>query len=407
MKVLTFGWDFPPQTTGGLGIACQGLTREIAQEGVEVIFVLPKSQIVAGTQRFIFADSSKSIKIHEVFSSLVPYGTERTMVDVFDRITGRRLYSRKLMEEVREYANKAAKIAEEEDFDLIHAHDWTAYLAGVAAKVVSGKKLIIHVHATTFDQAASDNIDPEIFNIELEGFSQADQIIAVSHYTKKMLVEKHKVPAGKISVVHNGCDTEDPPCYEPTLQNLKQQGKKIVLYHGRITVQKGVDYFVRAARIVVDHDPNVVFVISGKGDMEAQIMQQVASQGLSDHVIFAGALWYEERDRMYQSADLVVMPSVSEPFGLVPLEALQNGSPSLISKQSGVAEVISHVLKVDFWDVEEMANKILATLRYPVMQQQLVNEGKRELQKLSWREAARKVLQVYERVMQFMHQEVC
>ncbi len=408
MRVLTFGWDFPPETSGGLGIACQGLTRELAEEGVEVLFVLPKSQKVSGSPRFIFADASKSLVIREIISSLVPYGTSETMVDVFDRITGKRLYSRPLLEEVREYAYKAARIAQEEEFDLIHAHDWTAYLAGVAAKIVSGKKLILHVHATTFDQAASENIDPSIYAIELESFSYADQIIAVSNYTKSILIEKHKVPAHKITVVHNGCDTNEPTKYAPTLQSLRAEGKKIVLYHGRITIQKGVDYFVHAARKVIDTDPNVVFVISGKGDMEAQIVEQVARLGLSEHVIFAGALWYEDRDRMYQSVDLVVMPSVSEPFGLVPLEAIQHGAPSLISKQSGVAEVISHVLKVDFWDVEDMANKILATLRYPVMHDQLVREGRQELKRLSWSIAAKKVISIYNSLIQsFSRTPVC
>lgn len=407
MKVLTFGWDFPPETTGGLGVACQGLTRELAEEGVEVIFVLPKAQKVAGKPRFIFADGSKRIVIREVLSSLIPYGTRETMVDVFDRLTGKSLYSRRLVDEVREYAYRAAKIAEEEQFDLIHAHDWTAYLAGVAAKIVSGKKLILHVHATTYDQAAGDNVDPEIHAIELTGFSHADAIITVSNYTKQVLVEKHGVPSGKISVVHNGVDTETPPRYEPTLKELRAQGKRVVLYHGRITIQKGVDYFVRAARIVIDHDPNVVFVISGKGDMEAQIMHQVGSMGLSQNMIFAGALWYEERDQMYQSADLVVMPSVSEPFGLVPLEALQHGTPSLISKQSGVSEVVSHVLKVDFWDVEDMANKILSALKYPVMHRQLVREGQGELHRLSWRNAAQKVKTLYNKLAANFSSDIC
>ena len=159
---------------------------------------------------------------------------------------------------------------------------------------------------------------------------------------------------------------------------------------------------MQAARRVIEHDPNVVFVISGKGDMTGQIMQQVGNLGLSQHVLFAGALWYEERDRMYQSVDLVVMPSVSEPFGLVPLEAIQHGTPSLISKQSGVAEVVTHVLKVDFWDVEEMANKILAALRYPVMHGQLVKEGKRESQRLSWKGVARKVLDLYHHLIEWL-----
>lgn len=402
MKVLTFGWDFPPETTGGLGIACQGLTRELAQEGVEVVFVLPRSQKVHGNARFIFADVEKMIKTREINSGLVPYLGSQSLIDVYDA-TGRRvIYSRTILEEVHAFAHKAAQIAREEEFDLIHAHDWTSYLAGIAAKKASGKPLILHVHATAFDQAASDNIDPEVFKIEKEAFAYADCIITVSDFTKKILVSKHEVPSEKIDVVHNGCDTHEPTRHTPALSELRAQGKKIVLYHGRITIQKGVDYFVHAARRVVDVDPNVIFVISGKGDMMAQIMHKVGALGLSDHVIFAGALWYEERDRMYQSVDLVVMPSVSEPFGLVPLEAIQHGTPSLISKQSGVAEVVSHVLKVDFWDTEEMANKILAALRYPVMRNQLAQEGRNELNRLSWKHAAVKVLTLYRRLLQYL-----
>ncbi len=402
MKVLTFGWDYPPHTTGGLGIACQGLSRELARGGIEVIFVLPRSQPVHGDGRFIFADVEKMIKYREVPSGLVPYAGSQTLIDVYDEYGKRRLYSRTILEEVHAFAHKAAQIALEEEFDIIHAHDWTAYLAGVAAKKATGKPLVLHVHATAFDQAASDNIDPEVFKIEKEAFALADCIVTVSNFTRNIIIEKHDADPQKVEVVHNGCDVNEPLRHEPALQELKAQGKKIVLYHGRITIQKGVDYFVEAARKVVDADPNVVFVISGKGDMTAQIMHKVGALGLSDNVIFAGALWYEERDRMYQSVDLVVMPSVSEPFGLVPLEAIQHGAPSLISKQSGVSEVVSHVLKVDFWDVEEMANKILASLRYPVMKDQLVREGKHEIKKLSWEHAASKVISLYRRLVELL-----
>lgn len=382
-------------------MACQGLTRELANQGVEVIFVLPKTQRVAGHSRFIFADAERMIKQYSVPSSIVPYTGATTMVDVYDVTGVRKLYSHTLLQEVYAYAKRAAAIAREETFDIIHAHDWTSYLAGVAAKRVTGKHLILHVHATAFDQAAGDNVDPEVYKIEHEAFAQADKVVAVSAFTRQLVVDKYGVDPAKVEVVHNGVDTAEPPRYQPTLQELRAQGKKIVLYHGRITVQKGVDYFVNAARKVVDYDPNVVFVISGTGDMTAQIMQQVGELGLSGHVLFAGALWYEERDRMYQSVDLVVMPSVSEPFGLVPLEAIQHGTPSLISKQSGVSEVVTHVLKVDFWDVDEMANKILAALRYPVMHQQLINEGKQEVKRLSWGGVAGKIIQLYQRLVQY------
>lgn len=402
MRVLTFGWDYPPQTAGGLGMACHGLTRELALDGVEVIFVLPRSQPVTGSNRFVFADLEKVIRVREVTSSIKPYIGSQTMVDVYDETGKRKLYTRSLLDEVHAFAHHASLIAREEDFDLIHAHDWTSYLAGVAAKIVSGKPLIVHAHATSYDQAASENVDPHVFKIEMEGFNGADTVIAVSQFTKNIIVNKYGIAPEKVVVVHNGCDIDEPFRHPPALLELRAQGKRIILYHGRITIQKGVDYFVRAARKVVDHNPDVIFVISGKGDMERQIMQQVAEMGLSQHVIFAGALWYEERDRMYQSVDLVVMPSVSEPFGLVPLEAMLHRTPSLISKQSGVAEVVTHVLKVDFWDTDQMANMILATLRYPVMHHQLVHEGRREIEKLSWRRAAGKVMSLYNGLLDYL-----
>lgn len=402
MRVLTFGWDYPPQTSGGLGIACQGLTQELAREGVEVIFVLPRMQQVSGSAQFVFADVQRLVRTRAVESALVPYKGSDTILEVYDRTGRRKIYSTTILEEVHAYAQRAASIAREEHFDLIHAHDWTTYLAGVVAKRVSGKPLVLHVHATGFDQAGGESVDPSVYRIEHEAFAAADAIITVSNHTKRMVVERYAVDPQKVVVVHNGCETGEVERYEPTLKELKSQGKKIVLYHGRITIQKGVDYFVRAARKVVDHDPNVVFIISGSGDMTPQIMQQVGAMGLSSHVIFAGSLWYKERDQMYQSADLVVMPSVSEPFGLVPLEAMRHGTPSLISKQSGVGEVISHVLKVDFWDVDEMANKILAALRYPVMHAQLSREGKQELTNLSWKNAAQKVIAVYTNLLEYV-----
>lgn len=383
-------------------MACHGLTRELARDGVEVIFVLPRSQPVTGSNRFIFADLEKTIRVREITSMLRPYIGSETMVDVYDETGKRKLYTTRLIDEVHAFAHHASLIALEEDYDLIHAHDWTSYLAGKAAKIASGKPLIVHAHATAYDQAAGDNVDPEVYKIEIEGFDAADTIIAVSHFTKNIIVNKYGVPPEKVQVVHNGCETDEPYRHPPVLSELKAQGKRIVLYHGRLTIQKGVDYFVRAARKVVDYDPNVIFIISGKGDMERQIINQVGEMGLSSNVIFAGALWYEERDQMYQNVDLVVMPSVSEPFGLVPLEAMRHRTPSLISKQSGVAEVVTHVLKVDFWDTDQMANMILATLRYPVMHQQLVNEGQREIQKLSWRTAANKVTALYQGLLQYL-----
>lgn len=405
MRVLTFGWEFPPAKNGGLGVACFGLTRELLQSGVEVIFVLPKTQNTAGDARFLFADQERLVKIRHTDVSLVAYQQASSIINVivgYDKTGKPIIRSRTILEEVHRFAHQAALIAREEEFDVIHAHDWTSYLAGVAAKIASGKPLILHVHATSFDQAASENVDPEIYKIEQESFALADRIITVSEYTKRIVVNKHGVPPERVVVVHNGCDPSEPPRLPQTLSELKRQGKKIVLYHGRISIQKGVDYFVKAARRVVDIDPDVIFVISGWGDMKTKIIEMVGALGLSEHVLFAGALWDVERDRMYQSADLVVMPSVSEPFGLVPLEALQHGTPSIISRQSGVAEVLSHVLKVDFWDTEEMANQILSSLRYPVIRQQMVKEGKWQMQSMSWRHAAHKIRNIYQNLLQYV-----
>ena len=405
MKVLTFSWEYPPAKNGGLGVACFGLTRELLHEGVAVTLVLPKTQETRGDARVLFADTERLVRMGENADLMFgPYNQAATTVEsiIGYDATGRPIYqSRTILQEAHRFAHQAAIIAQMESFDVIHAHDWTSYLAGVAAKIASGKQLVLHVHATSFDQAASDNVDPSIFKIEKEAFELADKVVTVSEYTRNIVVNKHGIDAAKVQVVHNGCDAEPVRELPPTLVELKRQGKKIVLYHGRISIQKGVDYFVRAARRVVDQDPDVIFVISGWGDMMTQVIDQVGSMGLSEHVRFAGALWEEDRDRMYQSADLFVMPSVSEPFGLVPLEALQHGTASVISKQSGVAEVLTHALKVDFWDVDEMANQILSALRYPVIRQQMVAEGRLQMLGMSWQIAARKIKQLYQNLLQY------
>jgi glycogen(starch) synthase len=400
MRILTFGWDYPPIRNGGLGVACHGLTEELIEAGIDVVFVLPREQDTIGNHRFIFANvQTTPPRVYSISSPLIPYKSSEAFFEMFLPGGKRIRLSRSILEEIHRYAEAAARIAECEVFDLIHAHDWTSYLAGVAAKRVTGKPLILHVHATSFDQAGGTNVDPEVYAIERASFESADSIVAISNYTRNIVIDRYGVDPKKVEVVHNGIKASEPGQLPPALAELKAQGKKIVFYNGRITIQKGVDYFVRAARRVVDVDPNVVFVISGWGDMEREIMHLVGALGLSQHVIFAGSLWDEERDRMYQSADLLVMPSVSEPFGLVPLEAIQHGTPVLISKQSGVAEVLTHALKVDFWDVDEMANKILAALRYGTLNRQLVVEGKKELLRITWKRAAEKVIHIYQKLL--------
>ncbi len=397
MRILTFGWDYPPIRNGGLGVACHGLTEELIQAGLDVIFVLPRKQPTSGKSSFRFAvGGTGSVCIREIESSLIyPYQAGNSFIQFFQKNGQSIRINRSIIEEARRYAVEAARIAGEEVFDIIHAHDWTSYLAGLSAQQVSGKPLVLHVHATAYDQSGGGNTDPDIRAIESEAFDRADSIVAISNYTRTVLITQYSVDPKKVVVVHNGINLCPIKPLTPVLAEYKAQGKKIVFYNGRITIQKGVDYFVRAARRVVDTYPNVIFVISGWGDMEHEIMRLVGELGLSGHVIFAGALWDDERDRMYQSADLLVMPSVSEPFGLVPLEAIQHGTPVLISKQSGVSEVLAHALKVDFWDVDDMANKIIAAFQYPVMHAQLVRESKLELLRITWRHAAEKVISLY------------
>ncbi len=398
MRVLTFGWDYPPMKNGGLGVACHGLTEELMELGLDVVFVLPREQPIIGGQKFIFANKTPST-IHVFSSPLLPYQHSQSFIQYFSPGGTRIQFSRKIIDEVYRYADAAYGIALKEQFDLIHAHDWTSYLAGVAAKLASGKPLVLHVHATSFDQAGGGNVDPDIYAVERHAFHTADSVVAISNYTRDIVINKFGVDPAKVTVIYNGIKPMIPPVLPIALGELKAQGKKIVFYNGRITIQKGVDHLIRAARKVVDHDPNVIFVISGWGDMEHQIMHLVGSLGLSKNVIFAGALWDDDRDRMYQSADLFVMPSVSEPFGLVPLESIQHGTPVLISKQSGVAEVLTHALKVDFWDIDEMANKILAALKYGVMNRQLVDEGRKEILRHTWQRAAEKVRELYKQLL--------
>ncbi len=407
MKILTFSWEYPPVKTGGLGVACQGLIRRLSRIGIEVTLVLPRKQTVGDNFcNFLFATDSEQIleKQAKKFSYTGVYSQAESFLQI---ITGYKsdgtpiIKNRTFLEEVYGFARRTEKIVEKVDFDLIHAHDWTSYLAGVTAKMISGKPLILHVHATSFDQAGGDNVDPEIYKIEYESFKRADKIITVSNYTKRMIINKHGVNPKKIIVIHNGCEWLSG--YQETssavFSELKQKGKKIVLYHGRISIQKGVDYFVRAARLAVDVDPNILFIISGSGDMLNQIINLVGQLGLSENVKFAGPLWGKERDEIYHMADLLVMPSVSEPFGLVPLEALQYNTPTIISKQSGVAEVLTHTLKADFWDTEELANKILASLKYKTLHKQLVTSGKKQVQNISWDQASEKVKDVYKKLI--------
>lgn len=390
-RILMFGWEFPPFNSGGLGVACQGLTRSLSERGFQVTFVMPKKlDISTPYARMVFAQKD-DVDIRVIDSALTPYVTSASYLR--DR-GGDGIYGRDLFAEVERYKMKGAEIARESEFDVIYAHDWLSFGAGVEAKYATGKPLIVHVHATEFDRCGGRNgINEHVYGVEKWGMEQADSVIAVSELTKDIIVREYGIPEGKVRVVHNGIDESTAPSGAGWLRmrGLKSAGYKIVLFLGRITLQKGPDYFLKAAKRVIERNPKVMFVISGSGDMEDGIMQLAASLGISGNVLFTGFISGGDRHEMYMASDLFVMPSVSEPFGITPLEAMKLGTPVLISKQSGVSEVVHHALKADFWDVDEMANKILSVVGNPSLRETLSGHGRDEADRLTWADAAMKV----------------
>lgn len=395
VRVFMLGWEFPPHNSGGLGVACRGLARALSKEAAEILFVLPKKiNISEETLRIIFADIP-TIDIAHVDTALAPYvsGSE---YERWRHLLGSDIYGPTLFAEVARYAKEVAKIARRERFDVIHAHDWLSFLAGIEAKRVSGKPLVVHDHATAFDQAGGEHADPRVYAIEKAGLEQADAVIAVSHFTKNIIVNRYGISAEKVHVIWNGIDASD---YGKGRDDApfpwERQGQKMVLYVGRLTMHKGPDYFLNTARRVLEYRPDTIFVISGSGDMEWQLVRQATDLGISDKVFFAGFNRGDDLTRLYRSADLFVLPSVSEPFGLTPLESLVNGTPVLLSKQSGVSEVLKNALKVDFWDTDEMANQIIAVLRDGVLHRQLTEYGLSDALGATWERAAAKVRELY------------
>lgn len=393
-----FGWEFPPHNSGGLGVACFGLTRALAENQLQITFVLPKRlNVDANFTKLVFADNS--VNVTELNSMLFPYATATSYLERTLHKDGN--YGNNLFEEVCRYAINARGVAQKEDFEVIHAHDWLAFLAGVEAKKLTGKPLVVHVHATEFDRSG-EHVDQRIYDIEKYGMEQADLVVAVSNYTKQIIISRYGIPESKIEVVWNGIEERDYPEIENPYNNiikLKDAGYKVVLFVGRITMQKGADYFLQAAKRVLECQDKVIFIIAGAGDMEHQIIQQAAHLQISDKVMFTGFLRGDDLTRMYRTADLFVLSSVSEPFGITPLESLINGTPVLVSKQSGISEALTHALKADFWDIDDMADKILGVVVNMSLKQCLGDNGKLDAKRLSWSEAAKKVSHLYERLV--------
>jgi len=433
MKVLMLGWEFPPFISGGLGTACYGLTKAMSQLGTEVVFVLPKpvqSQFAthvklmaptgSGDVAEIYKlDEFERVQFRTVDATLVPYespasytqsyrqrqavltasggssGSEQSVAEPAEPKQAH--YGVDLFSEVERYARLVAHIARQGKFDLIHAHDWMTYPAGIAASAISGRPLIVHVHSTEFDRSG-EHVNQRIYDIERQGMHAATKIIAVSHLTQKIVASRYGVSDGHVEVVYNAIDSDGKRFCEQ-LPTAIGRDEKIVLFLGRITMQKGPEYFLAAAKRVLEVMSNVRFLMAGSGDMVRRTIELAAEMGIGHKVLFTGFLRGEDVDRVFRMADLYVMPSVSEPFGIAPLEALSHDVPVIISKQSGVAEILTHVLKVDFWDINEMANKIIAVLRHPPLHATLREHGSFEIRKLSWKDSARCCVDVYRKAL--------
>ncbi len=425
-----FGWEFPPHIAGGLGTACYGMTRGLARNGVEVVFVMPRAygdedqrfvRVVnasdvetIGTRDHEFSEELlEKVSFIHIDSNMLPYispeeyaayhdefvrsGRTHEWTDVWkQRYTFSGKYGANLMEEVARYAMVAAQVAKdlEGQFDVIHAHDWLTYFAGIAAKRVSGKPLVVHMHATEFDRSG-ENINRRVYAIEKAGMQAADRVIAVSELTRRIVIGKYGIPAEKVVTVHNAVRFGESEDAVPE----RAVKDKVVTFLGRITYQKGPDYFVEAAAKVLQRVPDVRFVMAGSGDLMNHVVRRVAQLGIADRFHFTGFLKGGEVQRMFRLSDVYVMPSVSEPFGISPLEAMRSGVPVIISRQSGVAEVLDYAIKVNYWDVDAMADAIYGLLTYPALGRMFASKGLEEVTGLKWTNAAAKIKTVYETVV--------
>ena len=429
MRVLMFGWEFPPHIAGGLGTACYGIVKGLAHNGVDTIFVMPSASgdedqsaariinasDVAVDYSGVFDgdDFLEKVKFIHVGSNLVPYCDPEDFSDMVEQERRRQKkdfriqygqkykfsgkYGANLMEEVARYAMVGGTIAlqHKDEFDVIHAHDWLTYYAGIAAKRATGKPLVVHVHATSFDRGSVENIDTRVYAIERNGMEAADKVITVSDLTRNIVITKYGIDASKVVTVHNAVDFSgrDDITVERGVRD------KVVTFLGRITFQKGPEYFIEAAAKVLKRTDGVRFVMAGSGDMMNRAIRHVARLGISDRFHFTGFLRGADVQKMFALSDVYVMPSVSEPFGISPLEAMRTGVPSIISKQSGAAEVLHYAFKVDFWDVDAMADQIYGLLKYPALARFAAAEGYDEVNTLKWDNAAAKMKAVYESVV--------
>jgi glycogen synthase len=412
MHILMFGWEFPPRMSGGLGTACFGMTKGLAALGHRITFVLPQTETTSAPflnllpayatpfssvereEREI--ESLHRLKVNPIPCLLAPYldGERYRELTLFGR--GRLqdslfVYGIDLIAEVIRYGKAAGALARRISFDIIHAHDWMTVPAALLARRISGKPFVLHIHSLEFDRSG-DNVNGAILAMERDGLEQADRVIAVSHRTKRMIVERFGIPPEKVSVVYNAVSRNEAQ----RLYRTERTGRrKMVLFLGRITFQKGPDYFVEAAAKVLKVLPDVTFVMAGAGNMMRQMIERVGELKIGNRFHFTGFLQGEEIERIFSLSDLYIMPSVSEPFGIAPLEAMLYDVPVILSRQSGVAEILKHALKVDFWDTRELAAKIITVLKHPALMDVMAEKAREELRTIRWETTAERITELY------------
>ena len=429
ISVLMYGWEFPPHISGGLGIACYGIVKGLVAHHINVALVLPQAMwqgnhsesgnpaiLVAGPSKNTNAfspDELEHLGIQYINAILTPYLTDRTYQDLKKECSGQASailrgdaaldlmvdYGSDLISEAVRYAIQAGALASKTQHDVIHAHDWLTVLAGIEAKKISGKPLIFHVHSLEHDRSGA-HLNSAIFDIEHYGLQEADVIITVSQYTKRMIVEKHGISPEKITVVYNGLLVREKQKENKILPYVSfKEKQKTVLFLGRVTYQKGPFYFLDAAYKILNERTDIQFVIAGDGDLLHDLIEYAAQLRIGRHVHFTGFLGRDWVEEIFQLSDVYVMPSVSEPFGISCLEALSYDVPIIISKQSGASEVLNHALKVDFWDIDEMASKIMALVDYPALGLELLKNSEQDLRPLSWNNSSLDIINVYQKTM--------
>ena len=420
MKVLMFGWEFPPHILGGLGTASFGLTKGMSkQEDVDITFCIPKPW-GDEDQSFLKLIGMNSVPVvwkdvswDQVYNKVGTYMDPQLYYDLRHHIYGdfnyvntnelgciefSGIYPDNIYEEINNYSIVAGIVARQQDFDIIHSHDWLTYSAGTHAKQVSGKPLVIHVHATDFDRSRG-NVNPDVYGLEKNGMDHADHIMCVSELTRQIVIEKYFQHPSKVSVVHNAVEPLSQEILD--LEAPAKTKDKIVTFLGRITMQKGPEYFVEAAAEVLKKVKNVRFVMAGSGDMMNDMIHLVAERGIADRFHFPGFMKGTQVYEVLKTSDVYVMPSVSEPFGISPLEAMQCSVPTIISKQSGCSEILSKCIKTDYWDIHAMADAIYSICTYPGLYNYLKEEGRKEVDEIKWEDVGVLVRSIYEKVLQY------